>query len=270
MITRPSASFLYEPASHCSSGGHASHDTLLFDRNAVRAVDRAAIEEYGIPGIVLMENAAGALADQSMKLLRTTGASPASVLVVCGSGNNGGDGYALARHLHNRGVNVAIAALGAPDANTDAGINLGICRKMSLGIFDAQQLLDGTAGIGRIDLMVDAIFGTGLDRAVSGQPAEIIRWVNSAKFPVLAVDVPSGMDCNTGAVLGVAVKATCTVTFVGLKVGFIGLDAQKLLGEVVIADIGAPVELLERFGTRAVVSHHESPDHDDVETRVKP
>ncbi len=101
---------------------------------------------------------------------------------------------------------------------------------------------------GDADLIVDAIFGTGLARPVRGAAAEMIERINAAEAPVLAVDVPSGLDCDTGRALGTAVKATRTVTFVGPKSGFFEPGARRYTGTVVVADIGAPVELVERFG----------------------
>jgi NAD(P)H-hydrate epimerase len=119
---------------------------------------------------------------------------------------------------------------------------------MGLSIIDTRTLpRSDSAGIG---LIVDAIFGTGLDREATGDAARIIEWMNGSKRPILAADVPSGMDCNTGRPLGACVRASRTVTFVGLKPGFLVPDAQKLLGEVVVGDIGAPRELIERFGRR--------------------
>jgi NAD(P)H-hydrate epimerase len=110
--------------------------------------------------------------------------------------------------------------------------------------------LEGFADQHRADLIVDAIFGTGLDRPITGRAADIINWINATGIPVLAADVPSGLDCDTGEILGVAVRAACTVTFVGLKIGFDSPSSRQLLGEVIVADIGAPRELIERFGKR--------------------
>lgn len=229
--------------SKTSSGGISNE--LLFDRQSVRAVDRAAIEEYGIPGIVLMENAARSLAAEALKMLDPQ-RSPATVLIICGSGNNGGDGYALARHLHNAGRNPILVSLGEPAPETDAAVNRQICRKLAL----RERAPDAPDLFGDADLIVDAIFGTGLARPVRGAAAEMIERINAAEAPVLAVDVPSGLDCDTGQELGTAVKATRTVTFVGPKSGFGESGAGQYTGTVVVADIGAPVELVERFGRR--------------------
>jgi NAD(P)H-hydrate epimerase len=233
---------------------------FVLGRDAVRRVDRTAIEEYGIPGIVLMENAARGLADEARQRLEATGS--ARVIVVCGRGNNGGDGYALARHLHNAGLAPRLATLGVPRPGSDAAVNASICRRMGLPIDDAGMLATAPA----VDLVVDAVFGTGLDRAVTGPAADAIAWMNEQTAPVLAVDVPSGLDCDTGRPLGPTVRAACTVTFVAPKPGFLELDAQPFVGEVVVADIGAPAELVERFG-RALPP---APADDRSETAVPP
>jgi NAD(P)H-hydrate epimerase len=255
----------YEPDDYRPEESHdESRAVLVFDRESVRQVDRAAIEEFGIPGIVLMENAARGLARETLDMLDETSGRASLVLIFCGAGNNGGDGYALARDLHNAGVDVAIVPVGEPREESDAGVNCRICQRIGIqeiALGDVDQFDRRYEP----DLIVDAIFGTGLDRAVTGETARAIHWINTSGRPVLAVDVPSGMDCNTGKPLGgesgAVVKATKTVTFVGLKSGFDGLDAQKLLGEVAVVDIGAPPELLERFGHEVGVNHMDAPDH---------
>ena len=221
-----------------------NHVEYVLDRESVRAVDRAAVEEYGIPGIVLMENAARGLADQALRMLGDAQNSPPTTLIVCGSGNNGGDGYALGRHLHNASVKVVLVQLGEPRAGSDAAINREICQKMEL----PEIALDDVASNADADLIVDAIFGTGLDRPVRGPAAEAIGWMNATSAPVLAVDVPSGLDCDTGELLGKTVRADCTVTFVAKKPGLLAATAKEYAGKVVVADIGAPIELVRRFG----------------------
>ncbi len=216
----------------------------VLDRTSVRAVDRAAIDEYGIPGVVLMENAARGLAVEALDML---GGATGSVVIVCGSGNNGGDGWALARHLHNAGVRVTVSPLGEPREGGDAAVNRRICRNMALREIapdDLPALLDGC------DLVVDAVFGTGLDRKITGAAAAVIDRINDSGRPVLAVDVPSGLDCDSGEPLVRAVKAARTVTFVAHKPAMNVAAAREHLGRIVVADIGAPVELLERFGRR--------------------
>lgn len=216
----------------------------ILDRQSVRAVDAAAVNEFNIPSIVLMENAARGLADQALLMLEDAQASPAKVLIICGSGNNGGDGYALGRHIHNAGVKVTLVQLGQVRENTDAATNRNICLNMKLSEITFEDIDSHTSN----DLIVDAIFGTGLDRPVAGLASDVINWINQQKAPVLAVDLPSGLDCDTGKPLGLAVKADCTVTFVARKPGMIAKEAEDYLGKVVVASIGAPIELIKRFG----------------------
>jgi NAD(P)H-hydrate epimerase len=213
---------------------------LVFDRAAVQSVDREAIEAFGIPGMVLMENAARGLADQALNMLDEPSAT---VLICCGSGNNGGDGYALARHLRNHGHEPMLASMKDPHSGTDAGVNASICDQMGIPRVDRDDAPDPT-------LLVDAIFGTGLDRPVSGEPAEWITWINDHAAPVLAVDAPSGLDCDTGEPLGPTVRATHTVTFVGMKRGFLAPGASAYTGEVTVVEIGAPIALHHKYGER--------------------
>ncbi len=225
-----------------SPGAKSEPGEYILDRASVRAVDRAAIEEYGIPGIVLMENAARGLAAEALRMLR--GSPRPSALIVCGGGNNGGDGWALGRHLHNHGCAVTMAPLEEPRPGSDAAVNCAICRRMKLREAPAPR-----AGAQfDVTLVVDAIFGTGLDRPVTGAAAQAIGWINRCARPVLAVDVPSGLDCDTGEPLGIAVRARRTVTFVARKPAMTMAAARRYTGKVVVADIGAPVELLAKLG----------------------
>ena len=219
-------------------------DNLVLDRQAVREVDRVAIEEFAIPGIVLMENAALGLADHALDMLACASTPPGRLLIICGPGNNGGDGYALARHLVNHEVDVTLASLGNPKPGGDAGINQTICRHMKIPAIDSGELKSQ----GDFDLIVDAIFGTGLDRPVTGTAASTIEWINQTGVPILAADCPSGLDCDTGRPLGCAVRASRTVTFVARKPGFLLPEAKPYTGEVFVAPIGAPAFLIERFG----------------------
>ncbi|MEM8874707.1 MAG: NAD(P)H-hydrate epimerase [Planctomycetota bacterium] len=198
---------------------------MRLTRAQVREIDRRAIEELGIPGIVLMENAARAVADV---------VDHDRVVIVCGGGNNGGDGYAIARHLHNRDVDVTIVAT-KHDLAGDAKINADICRNMDLRTVDDFEPADYPCAI-------DALLGTGLAKPPRPDAAEWIRKINQVPTRI-AVDVPSGIDCDTGAVLGgEAVRALTIVTFVAEKVGF--PNATEHLGRVIVGDIGVPPSLV--------------------------
>ena len=213
--------------------------SLVFDRASIQTVDREAVDAFGIPGIVLMENAARGLLEQVVDMSGGNG----PVVICCGSGNNGGDGYALARHLPNRRIETVLVALGAPRPGTDASTNREICARMGLTAGERDAV-----AVRREALVVDALLGTGLDRPVRDEAAECIEWINGRDAPVLAVDVPSGLDCNTGAVLGAAVRADRTATMVGWKTGFLAPGAAEYLGDIRVIDIGAPRELAERLG----------------------
>jgi hydroxyethylthiazole kinase-like uncharacterized protein yjeF len=249
---------------------------LIYTRDAVREVDRRAVEEYGIPSIVLMENAAFHLADIALAMVAEE--PGAGVLIFCGPGNNGGDGLAAARHLHNAGAQVAVVMGSEGEAyRGDAAVNLEVVRRMGLPLFfvkggdaegavrRAQNVLSG------VRLVVDAILGTGASGAVRPPLDGLIEAVNALGgrgVPVLSADIPSGLDAQTGEPLGSCVRAAVTVSFVGLKQGFTALAAQPFLGDVVIADIGAPRELVERLGSP--LPDHELSDREGSDPPTRP
>jgi NAD(P)H-hydrate epimerase len=205
-------------------------------REEMQEIDRRAAEEFGVSPDVLMENAGRAVADVVGE--RISPSCP--VVVVCGKGNNGGDGLVAARRLAERGFEVEVLAL-APvyDPATPAGRAW-------------EKVRDRVDFVGRFKTrpmaaLVDAIFGTGLSREVRGRERDLILRMNSLDprwFPVVSVDVPSGLDANTGCPLGVAVRATATVTLGLPKVGFLRPEARPYVGELIVADIGFPPELL--------------------------
>lgn len=216
--------------------------TPRLTRAQAREIDRAAIEDYAIPGIVLMENAARALATRALAMLES---SPGPVVILCGPGNNGGDGFALARLLHNAHVDVRLLAtrqLG--EYIGDAAINARIIERMRIPLeiaVESTQLPDCA-------LLVDALFGTGLTSAPRGVGAELIDAINAHPARTLAVDLPSGLDCDTGEALGACVRAGHTVTFVAMKAGFANPASRAYTGDVSVGDIGAPRELVQRLG----------------------
>jgi NAD(P)H-hydrate epimerase len=212
---------------------------LRLSRDQVRLIDRLAQERYHIPGAVLMENAARSAAEVAWQML----AGGKDVLIVCGGGNNGGDGLAAARHLHNLGANVRIFLIIDPAKYTsEAKINWDICSAMKLPVVS-----EISASL-RPALVLDAIFGTGLTQAPRPPFAQIVDQIQSLGSPILAIDIPSGMDCDTGKPLGNAcIRATRTITFVAEKIGFGEASAKPYLGEVTVAGIGASRELIDEI-----------------------
>lgn len=190
-----------------------------------------------------MENAAIGIAKA---ILGHFGGVGGPVALVCGPGNNGGDGFAAARHLANAGVEVRLHLLVPQEAyreGSDAAINLSIARAMGLPLLSDLDFA-GAA------LLVDGIFGTGLTRDARDPYRSAITAINAAGRPVVSIDVPSGLDANTGAVLGVAVRATLTATMAAPKAGFRLAEGPSHTGEVVIVDLGIPPSLVERVAAR--------------------
>jgi hydroxyethylthiazole kinase-like uncharacterized protein yjeF len=200
---------------------------LLTPRQMEEA-DRLTIESE-TPGIVLMENAGRAVARAVRARI-----APCRTLVLCGPGNNGGDGYVVARLLAQVGWPVSLAATGAPRKGTDAAL--------AAARWKGPAARFGARAAGRAELVIDAVFGAGLSRDVDGVSAETLR----AARRVVAVDMPSGVDGETGAVLGFAPQAALTVTFVRRKPGHLLLPGRDLCGEVVVADIGTPAKCVAR------------------------
>jgi NAD(P)H-hydrate epimerase len=211
-------------------------------RDEVRAFDAWAINELGIPGMVLMENAGRSCADLIKEKL--SGVTRPKVCIFCGTGNNGGDGYVIARHLLNSGFEVVVVIVG--DRNKikgDAKINLDILERMGQQVEQLNpedgdipgQVKTFAAGA---DMLVDGLFGTGLSGQLSDEYKELIEGINAQRKPILAVDIPSGLDCDTGEPLGAAVRASFTVTFVAVKKGFRTAKAIAYTGEIFVASIG--------------------------------
>ncbi len=212
----------------------------VYSRNEIRELDRMAIEDYGIPGCVLMENAGRGIFEY-MCSKNVDGL----VIICCGKGNNGGDGFVLARYLHNHKVPVKIFIFAKPsEIKGDAKIFLHILEKMNLPIyffeslslepgFFVQEFLSAT-------WIVDALFGTGLAGVIKEPYTTVINTINNSDAIVLSVDIPSGLDCDNGKELGVFVKADHTVTFVGAKMGFKNSKTKRWLGNIKIVDIGIP------------------------------
>ena len=218
-------------------------------RDEIREIDRKAIEEYEIPGLILMENAGRNVAEEILKML--VNPYKAKVAIFCGKGNNGGDGFVVARHLYNKGVNVSVyltTKVSGVLTDGDAGTNLKILLNMNLKIKELQNIRDIEEiekGLQGCNIIVDAIFGTGLSGNVREPIGTFIKKINETNIPIVSIDIPSGLNCDEGIALGTAVKATKTVTFVSPKVGFIKGHGKEYTGELIVTDISVPKELIE-------------------------
>lgn len=211
---------------------------------AMRALDRKAIDEIGIPGPVLMENAALGVVEAIFE--RYPQASSAAVF--CGPGNNGGDGLAIARRLDARGFDVAIfLALGGREPTGDAAMQRSVCRRLGLAIADlsADSLDADLARAKGCDLVIDALFGLGLDRPLEGLPARIVEFMNALDRPIVAVDVPSGLSGGRADAFGPHVRADLTVTFAAPKVSHVLSPAAEACGTLAIAELGFPPWLID-------------------------
>lgn len=220
---------------------------VVMTREQVRAVDAWAINELGVPGVVLMENAGRSCAELIEEKL--DGLDEPKVCIFCGTGNNGGDGDVIARHLLNSGYEVTVVICGdRKKIRGDAKINLDILERMGLSVEDLDPADDGLADrveklCAGANVVVDGLFGTGLSGQIRGDYGRLIENLNACKCPILAVDIPSGLDCDTGLPLGIAVKASWTVTFVAVKKGFTNAEAAPYTGEIFIASIGVPASV---------------------------
>jgi NAD(P)H-hydrate epimerase len=209
----------------------------------MRNIDRRTTERFGIPSIVLMENAATAVVDAIFE--RYPDAD--RVALICGTGANGGDGFAAARHLENRGVVPVILIAGdRAKIHGDAETNLVICERLGIPIYEVGDDVEtALAHAADADLIVDALFGTGLNRAPSGMHAELIRAIAELRIPVVAIDLPSGANASSHEPFDPCVQAEVTVTFAAPKVCHVFEPAALYCGEVIVADISIPEAAIE-------------------------
>lgn len=209
----------------------------------MRAMDRATIEEFGLPGMVLMENAGRAVADAAWELLPESGGR---ALVLAGKGNNGGDGFVAARHLNARGVEVAVLLFCAPEELTgDAATNCAYAERIGLTVIPEPDEETLVGALELAEVVIDALLGTGLTGEVRSPLREVIELLEDCAAPVVAVDLPSGLDADTGAVLGAAVQAQVTVTFGHAKPGLVQYPGKGYVGDLRVAEIGLPPVLAD-------------------------
>lgn len=217
----------------------------IFSGEMMQRIDRRAIEEFGVPGIDLMERAGQGCADEI--LARFGKGAVRLALIVAGKGNNGGDGFVIARLLRKAGWEVRVFVLARQEEiSGDARTNLEKLDNGGLLFCDpAKGLKPHADELGNATVIVDALLGTGLGNDVRGVYAEAIEKMNRAGRPVLAVDIPSGIEAGTGRALGTAVRASVTVTFAALKVGHLLSPGREHCGEVRLVDIGIPARVVE-------------------------
>ena len=231
----------------------------VLSRAQMRDYDRYAVETCHVPGLVLMENAGRGAMDV---IERVVPIAKLKTLVVCGEGNNGGDGFVVARHLLSRGFDVHVfltaaseKVMGDARVNHDAYIDLGGPYTQASEDDDPQALLHAIA---HADLIIDAIFGTGLRRPVMEHLAQVIDAINAAGARRIALDLPSGLDADTGAPLGATVRAHHTITFGHLKVGLLTPEGARHAGEVHVVDLGVPHNIVLQTGRVAEVMDERS------------
>ncbi len=216
-----------------------NQNLTVMTRQEVRAFDQWAIKELGIPGAVLMENAGRSCAELVKQ--RLSHIKKPKVAIFCGTGNNGGDGFVIARHLLNSGFEVKVIICGdKAKIKGNAKINLDILQKTGQAVDviippDINKIQKFCSGS---NMLVDAIFGTGLSGELSDDYKQLIAAINSQGISIMAVDIPSGLDCDTGEVLGESIKAACTVTFAAVKQGFVCSQASNYTGDIYVASIG--------------------------------
>ena len=212
-------------------------------REEVRSVDQRTIEEFGLPGIALMENAGRGVFELLVSLK-----AQGPIKICAGKGNNGGDGFVIARHLDNAGIPVELYLLTDPEQLTgDAATNYQVASRMGLSIQADPDLQDPQrfrAFLDSAEWIVDALLGTGVQGEVREPFATAIRMMNDAPANILAIDLPSGLDCDTGQPLGECIVASQTATMVAEKQGFSEPKSQHYTGTVHVLGIGAPRQII--------------------------
>lgn len=222
----------------------------------MREMDRLTIQDLGIPGVVLMENAARGATRIFMDHFEPS--KDAHVVILCGGGNNGGDGYVMARYLTEAGAAVTVIVLSElKKISGDARINLDVIQRMNIEVLeipDAKKWVKGRRMVRACDAIIDGILGTGLNSPVKGFYRKVIEEVNSLDKPVMSVDIPSGLNADTGQIMGVAMKADLTVTFGFPKIGQLVFPGAEVVGRLARVDIGIPESIGRQIPESAMMS----------------
>lgn len=210
----------------------------------MKRIDRTAQKKFGIPPVILMENAGRAVYQAAMAMLKTKNRR---VTCICGKGNNGGDGFVCARHLINNGLDTTVFLAGSPKSLTkEAKINYNILKKMKkkIVLLADKNLKSLEKNLVKTNLIIDAILGTGLSGEIKDPYKRIIELINSSGKPVLSIDIPSGLSGACGIPLSIAVKAAKTITLALAKTGLIKNQGPDYTGKLIVADISIPKTIL--------------------------
>lgn len=208
-------------------------------------LDQITSSQFKIPTLLLMENAGRSVAEEAKKMLRKKG----SVLIISGSGNNGGDGFAAARHLTNAGISVKIWIVGRPERfkpDTVSNYQMMTAMGIPFKLFSEDLIKNFTKDLKSSQLIIDALFGVGLNRNLEEPYISLIDLVNKAKKRVLSVDLPSGLHADTGKIMGNCIRANTTVTLAALKPGLYVNEGPAYAGKIRVADISIPKILIEK------------------------
>ncbi len=226
----------------------------VVDAASMRNLDISAVREFSMKGIQLMENAGRAVADIVLRELAAVKAADKRVAIICGKGNNGGDGFVCARHLLNAGVDVTVYTLAGLRAfKGDSGVNARCWQKMGGAVkrfINEGDFKKHSSSIRHAHVVVDALLGTGLTGGARGFYGDVIEFINTLSCPVISIDVPSGLNATTGEAAGPVVSADITVTMALPKLGFFLSPGRDLAGRVEVADIGMPAALLTNEALR--------------------
>ncbi len=213
----------------------------------MKKIDKIAIEEYGMPGIILMENAGICVVEEILK----SDTQGSRYSIICGRGNNGGDGFVIARHLFNKGYNIKVFIIGSSqDIKGDALTNFNILKKLNIDVHEIVHINNFNKlkyGILNNPIIIDALFGTGLKGEVNKLEEKVIDMINEYSNYTFSVDIPSGINGNDGSICKTAIRANKTITFGLLKCGNILYPGANYNGEVILKDIGIPNKIINNM-----------------------
>jgi NAD(P)H-hydrate epimerase len=224
--------------------------TKAISAETMKRLEYLAESEYGIRTLILMENAGRSVADRVIEYCSNKGISQdllnPKILILCGKGNNGGDGFVTARHLVNRGLGVSIIFYGElDDLKEDSKINYNVAVKMKITIHNNPDMIFLKSYVNQTDIIVDALFGTGLARELDDKYIKIVKCVNESIPKVISIDIPSGLNADEGTVMGDAIKADLTVSLGYVKKGLLTNNGKYYAGAVVDGDISLPRDIVK-------------------------